>query len=389
MSAELSPPKAKRRGTKRPNVAFSDDDNDTNDGARDYPHSPKRARIHSTEPDTATDHHLPQHSPESSPNVGRSDVAATKKSRKRKPSARFVDEDDDYDVNIEDDDDELLKTASAIPDGFDDDEEFIDDDEDAPVRGSKKGKTKGAKAAGKGKGKTKAKSEVKEVKMKDERKIIPKPIPSAAQPPSSKRPKVPGTGDAPGGGDSATTQLMKDDHPTQAPKKKLPTIKKNKELGAAGPSTPSVAKSTSSAPTAPKDEFSLTNTLTPASRKPPLVSGGDLDLSNSSVYSSLFKPTANTPRTASNRDAERRKELNKLREEARAKRELEANYHFDLQGDMEKILRFEDRLRSIRSPTVYPNVLGAKWKEQWERDKRHRVQPTSRDVDGGREEGEM
>ncbi len=56
---------------------------------------------------------------------------------------------------------------------------------------------------------------------------------------------------------------------------------------------------------------------------------------------------------------------------------------------MEKILRFEERLRSIRSPTVYPNVLGAKWKEQWERDKRHRVQTPSRDVDGGREEGEM
>ncbi|KAK0210752.1 hypothetical protein DFS33DRAFT_1378735 [Desarmillaria ectypa] len=389
MSAELSQPKAKRRSTKRANVAFSDDNNESDDGAREYPHSPKRARIHSAEPDTATDHHLRQHSLESSPNVGRSDAAATKKSRKRKPSARFVDEDDDYDVNIEDDDDELLKANSAIPDGFDDDEEFIDDDEDAPMKGSKKGKTKGIKVAGKGKDKTKAKSEVKDIKMKDERKTISKLVPSAAQPPSSKRSKVQGTGDAPGGGDNVTPQLMKDDYPTQAPKKKLPTIKKNRELGAAGPSTPSVAKSLSAAPTAPKDEFSLTNTLTPASRKPPLVSGGDLDLSNSSVYSSLFKPTANTPRTASNRDTERRKELNKLREEARAKRELDVNYHFDLQGDMEKILRFEDRLRSIRSPTVYPNVLGAKWKEQWERDKRHHVQTASRDVDGGCEEGEM
>lgn len=365
-------------------MAFSDEEHESDGGARNYPPSPKRTRIHSAEPDTVTDPHLRQHSPESSPNVGRSDAAATKKSRKRKPSTRFVDEDDDYDVNIEDEDDELLKTTAAIADGFDDDDEFIDDDDEAHMKGSKKGKTKGVKAAGKGKGKTKAKPEVKEIKMKDERKI-PKPALPAPQPPSSKRLKVQDAGDTPGG----DSQLMKDDHATQAPKKKLPTIKKNKELGAAGPSTPSVAKSVSSVSTAPKDEFSLTNTLTPASRKPPLVSGGDLDLSNSSVYSSLFKPATNTPRTASNRDAERRKELNKMREEARAKRELEANYHFDLQGDMEKILRFEDRLRSIRSPTVYPNVLGAKWKEQWERDKRHRVQTPSRDVDGGREEGEM
>ncbi|KAG7452518.1 uncharacterized protein BT62DRAFT_925063 [Guyanagaster necrorhizus] len=383
---ELSQPKAKRRGTKRTNVAFSDDDDESDGRARDHPHSPKRARIHSTEPDTATDHHSRQHSLEPSPNVGQSDAVATKKPRKRRPSTRFVDEDDDYDVNVEDDTDDLSKASVAIPDGFhDDNEDFIDDDEEAPMKGSKKGKMKGVKAAGKGRGKIKAKSEVKETKMKDERKSISKPIPSDTQPPSSKRPKIQDTGDAPSG-DSAASQLMKDDHPTQVPKKKLPTIKKNREPG---PSTPLVAKSVPSAPTVPKDDFSLTNTLTSVSRKPPLVSGGDLDLSNSSVYSSLFKPAANTPRTSSNRDAERRKELNKLREEARTKRELEANCHFNLQGDMEKILRFEDRLRSIRSPTVYPNVLGAKWKEQWERDKRHRVQTTSRDVGDSREEGEM
>jgi hypothetical protein len=40
---------------------------------------------------------------------------------------------------------------------------------------------------------------------------------------------------------------------------------------------------------------------------------------------------------------------------------------------MEKILRFEEKLRHIGSGVLYPNILGSKWKDKWEREKRWAV----------------
>lgn len=76
-----------------------------------------------------------------------------------------------------------------------------------------------------------------------------------------------------------------------------------------------------------------------------------------------------------------------MREEARAARAQQAvslhsslshhsdvphkNEAFDLQAEMEKILIFEEKLRHAGSAVLYPNILAAKWKERWERERRH------------------
>jgi hypothetical protein len=121
-----------------------------------------------------------------------------------------------------------------------------------------------------------------------------------------------------------------------------------------------------------------------------------------------------TPRSGLNRrekDEERRKELNKLRDEARAKRSLEAvcwflflvgpstethlfqKQSFDLQGQTEKIARFEERLRRGQSSALYPNFLAAKWRELWEREKKRleleRIWTDPNWTPESREEGEM
>lgn len=67
---------------------------------------------------------------------------------------------------------------------------------------------------------------------------------------------------------------------------------------------------------------------------------------------------------------------------------------FDLQGQLDKISRFEEKLRCDRSSALYPNFLAAKWREEWERDKR-RNQESEWEGKGNwndgrsREEGEM
>jgi len=105
----------------------------------------------------------------------------------------------------------------------------------------------------------------------------------------------------------------------------------------------------------------------------------------------LKKTGGNTPRSGLSRrekDEERRRELNKMRDEARAKRELEAKISFDLQEQMEKVARFEERLRRERNSVLWPNALAAKWRDMWERDRRRGKEP--RECQGReREEGEM
>jgi len=65
-----------------------------------------------------------------------------------------------------------------------------------------------------------------------------------------------------------------------------------------------------------------------------------------------------------------------------------------LQEQFEKVLRFEERLKHNRSSALYPNFLAGKWRELWERDRRHQREKDWREgQDGGevagREEGEM
>lgn len=62
---------------------------------------------------------------------------------------------------------------------------------------------------------------------------------------------------------------------------------------------------------------------------------------------------------------------------------------------MEKILRFEEKLKQAKSAVVYPNILGAKWKDEWERERRKKKEAekwengNSWNQDSTREEGEM
>lgn len=70
-----------------------------------------------------------------------------------------------------------------------------------------------------------------------------------------------------------------------------------------------------------------------------------------------------------------------MRDEARAKRAEEAKVMFDLQAQAEKIARFERRLRAENSSVLHPNFLAAKFRDEWEMERRRQRDDrgTSRD----------
>ncbi|KAI0636743.1 hypothetical protein C8Q77DRAFT_522216 [Trametes polyzona] len=253
---------------------------------------------------------------------------------------------------------------------FDDPDVAITDDDDfdpePDYSSSKKaGKSKSGKPTGKGVGKGKGakEKEEKEIVFRDERKL-PAPV---ADP--SKRPK--------GQDESAKTTLSLDmiDQSTLPPKRKLPTIKKNKPstAGSTAPSTPSLPKPkpSTSVPEKPSSLLTPAPTSNQVGTRKPAGASADINLLDSNIYSELFKsaPGASTPNSGLNRkqkEEERRKELKRMRDEARAKREAEAKNSFDLQASPEKIERFV--LHRLRHSTArFPNVLGATFKEMYDR----------------------
>ncbi|KAF9451024.1 hypothetical protein P691DRAFT_654317, partial [Macrolepiota fuliginosa MF-IS2] len=136
------------------------------------------------------------------------------------------------------------------------------------------------------------------------------------------------------------------------------------------------------------------------STRPKTNATTDLDLSNPSLYAELFKnPAGNASRTGLNRRAkeeERRKELDKMRDEYKTTFAEQAKLSFDLQDQAEKMARFEELLRRRHSSALYPNFLAAKWREEWEREKRRahkREHPQQAQQNGNansvKEEGEM
>ncbi|RDX56522.1 hypothetical protein OH76DRAFT_1395641 [Lentinus brumalis] len=236
-----------------------------------------------------------------------------------------------------------------------------DDDFDPPPdhgSGKKAVKPRGVKLLmGGAKGKA-TKKEDREIIFRDERKAPP--APSAAEPPKrvDEGPKPPDPLDEP------------------VPKKrKLPPIKKNKPAGGAstGSSTPSTSKPTVSAPVEKKETLTPALTSNQVGTRKPAGASSDLNLLDSSVYSELFRsaqPGGGAPNSGLNRkqkEEERRKELNKMRDEARAKREAEARHCFDLQAAPEKVQRYEDVLRMRHSMAVFPNIIGGAFKEMYER----------------------
>ncbi|KAJ7273713.1 hypothetical protein B0H12DRAFT_507898 [Mycena haematopus] len=252
----------------------------------------------------------------------------------------------------------------------DDDDDYMSDPKSTGKRG---GGTKGKVANG---GKGKKKPENKEVVARDERKRPMHDSSESAGASATKRARTKGPkpgveavvdilGDA--GAPAGTPPPREDVAPTTV-KKKLPPIKKNKPPATAVAVAPATSSAGTSTPSIPAKPSALT---AEDSRLPPPVSGAgtrktnppvssDVDLSNPTMYAQLFKSGGgSTPSgfTRREKDEERRKELNRMRDEARAKRINEAAPPFDLQGQMDKIARFEEKLRNARSPAVYPNFI--------------------------------
>ncbi|KAH8117605.1 hypothetical protein DFH11DRAFT_1541835 [Phellopilus nigrolimitatus] len=171
---------------------------------------------------------------------------------------------------------------------------------------------------------------------------------------------------------AAVPAAPQDDQPPPAKMRKLPTIKKNKSLvapgaAASGPAPPSGAAAKPGGAGGTPSGAPLHVSLP---RKPvaPVPKTADVDLFSPDIYASLFKGGASTPRAGINprqvlrlvREEERRKELMKMRDEARAARmaELQKN-SFDMLAGQEKVARFEAKLRARNSPALFPNHLGS------------------------------
>lgn len=104
---------------------------------------------------------------------------------------------------------------------------------------------------------------------------------------------------------------------------------------------------------------------------------------------------------------ERRKELNRMREEAKAKRKAEIvrlchslcnfalwlnvvhqAHSFDLQAQAEKIARFEETIRT--SQALYPNVMAGRWKQGYDENRRLQREQEQWALDTAmKEEGEV
>ncbi|KAH9484279.1 hypothetical protein JR316_0003760 [Psilocybe cubensis] len=346
--------------------------------------------------DYRSDHSAYRTTPASTSQKSKSKNAVDKQPRRKKARRMVVSEseDEDFKAAVEEEEEEV----PVEPDAEDDDDDYLSFD-DKPSK-TTKGKAKGnqGKAANSNKGiKRKAKPHPDDIAVESKGSSIPASTSKKRLRTSQKFDDI--DVDVVGGVvspeasaavDHASPSTTKHDSPlpTVPPKKpKLPTIKKTK-LNPPGPNTPA---STS----APAKNFSLDHTgakgPTIEERKKLSLRQTDIDLSNSAVYKELFlKPGSvdGTPRRA--KEEERRKELNKMRDEFKAKRAIESTHSFDLQAQFDKISQFEEKLRAERSSALYPNFLAAKWREKFEKErKRQRDWAYAISTNGLKEEGEV
>ncbi|KAF8628331.1 hypothetical protein AX15_003876 [Amanita polypyramis BW_CC] len=232
----------------------------------------------------------------------------------------------------------------------DTEDEYVDaggDDDDFAVEPDRPPKGKGRAPMKVGKqSRGKMKTDVADIPIKDERRKVMAKASDATATGAAKRsrPKAKGeddgvgervpTPDTPAANLTHSPPSVKDEAPPPK-KRKLPTIKKNKSAAPAGPATPSTTSTAAkpAPPPAPKGGSSLLDgSLLPPptnTRKSAALAGqADFDLRNQDVYNALFKNTGgSTPRSGLSRrekNEERQRELNKMKEEMRAKRELEA-----------------------------------------------------------------
>ncbi|KAF5365740.1 hypothetical protein D9758_003348 [Tetrapyrgos nigripes] len=360
-------PSSRRRPSKRVLPVNSDDEEE------DIDISPsKRPRIEEDNLLDFDDDAGLEDTTSAGPNLQASTISRSKKpskkaavSRPRKAATPEDSEEEDYAAE----DDDIAAELDGI--GNDDDDDFVEEVErKRPAKG--KGTAKGKNAKG-GKGSKAKADEPKEIMIKDER-----------QGSSSKRIIV---------DDNVSTPVKETEDASIPKKKKLPSIKKNKPPGVnTGSTTATNPKSASSTAKAPVDGISLTPS-NPAVRVPPASVSTDFDLRDKNVYAMLLGGSGGSSSasgTKREKEEQRRKELNKLRDEAKAKRAMEAKDSFDLQAGVDKILRFEERLRRANSAVLYPNILGGKMKEVWEHERRRRdMEAAKREFEANHEEGEM
>ncbi|KAG0707755.1 hypothetical protein DFH29DRAFT_895178 [Suillus ampliporus] len=324
---------------------------------------------------------------------------------KKKKQVVFSDG-EDAEVDIDDlvDEDDFLD--EQFPDAEDDDFE----PQTAPKRGGKakassSTKSKPAKAkpvlAKGGKAKAgKEKEKEKEIMIKDERKIPPSGTPSAsasttiasqtqvselfADDESSVHP--PPAVDPSAAPDHSTVP------PPEQKKRKLPTIKKNKPPAAGATSSQSQSTASSSKPPPSTDDVTKTGAPHQPRKAAGLMGATDFDLRDKSVYAQLFKGAGgSTPRSGLNRrekEEERRKELNKMRDDAKAKRAEEAKHYFDLQSQADRIAGFETKLRAHTGMALHPNFLAAKFREEYDKERARLRHGRERSRSVAKEEGE-
>ncbi|KAH7914654.1 hypothetical protein BJ138DRAFT_1110329 [Hygrophoropsis aurantiaca] len=375
----FEPPRTKRARTGVHDIATADDmdvdvDIDGEDGFGNESNAPE-TRFLPEEPV------LTARKPRFDEGIHKGKKSTTSRTKKR---LLYSDDDEAVDVQIDDAgidnedfalDDDLLPYLDVDDDEFEPEPATKRSKSKVAVGKGKQGKEKvGTIKNGKGKGKEKDKDRDIEILMKDERKSsFVGSRPQSAQPQAADL----FTEDGHSTSASAATEVVPDNElvsPVVAapPKKvkKLPTIKKNKQ-GSTGTSTPLQASASRPPPEndLPKLAASSSNARKPAA----LMGATDFDLRDKSVYAELFKgPGGSTPRSGLNRrekEEERRKELNKMRDEARARRAEEAKHTFDLQAQAEKIARFERRLKDEGSTALHPNFLAAKFRDEYERER--------------------
>lgn len=155
------------------------------------------------------------------------------------------------------------------------------------------------------------------------------------------------------------------DEPKPAPvKKKLPPIKKNKSLASTAPSSGPSTPSGPSSLAAKAIVNSAARKTANATGRPPTTQAADVNLSDSNVYNMLFKASgSSTPRVGVNVREERRKELDRMRDQAREQRMADLKKStFDLLASQEKVSGFEIQMRSRNSPALYPAHMGTVFK---------------------------
>ncbi|KAL4265221.1 hypothetical protein AB1N83_000094 [Pleurotus pulmonarius] len=292
--------------------------------------------------------------------------ATTKPSKKRRAVKVAVsdDEDDDFAAAQGPDDDPLPSDSEEADFTYDADEPKW------PKKGKASSKRSSAKAptTRRSKGKP-AKVVEKPIPMKDERRSHLKESTPASESTSGvkrARPK-----DAELDVDGFEPSAMEASNSMGASSQTDGSATAGENATSSGPNTPSIASA--SAPKAIAGLATKQGAGDPKAANLPrpaaYVGMTDFDLRNPNVYSELFKTASgNTPRSGLNRrekEEERLKELDKMRDEARTKRMAEAKPPFDLQAQVEKIYNFEQRLVN-RSSALYPNCLGARWRDDWE-----------------------